>query len=252
MITGIMLTLNEKFFIRAAIENLSHLVDEILVMDGESTDGTLEYLKDQEGDGFRVIVNPQPVKAHYHPSWNEPVRWNTLIKEASNDWIVIMGADECYDDNTFFTKWVQKDDVIGIRMPRYNLASLSTYVGGTWYPDYQPRLFKRDAFGGIRWNTEDKLHGLPRTRMGKGGYPKYYTESSAHIIHYHDAIGPKVRDLGDKEIRDLPKDFQHPYAARKYLINNPETDLPKYDQSYVSPDPGNPFAHKKKVFGDKQ
>ncbi len=64
-------------------------VEEFIVCDMASTDGTLEYLQEQEGADFRILhsSNAEPAER-----WRE--RNAAAIRECSADWVLTMDADE--------------------------------------------------------------------------------------------------------------------------------------------------------------
>jgi len=134
-ITATIITFNEDANIREAIESVDW-VDEILVVDSESTDTTRELARQC---GARVINNPWP-------GFSKQKQF--AVDASTNDWIFSLDADErvspelndsiarlrAYDDN-------QLAD--GYRIARRAFYMGRWIRGGGWYPDYQLRLFNR-------------------------------------------------------------------------------------------------------------
>lgn len=221
-ITGIMLCLNEMFYIRASVLNALQHVDELLILDGESEDGTLEWLRrtERKNEKLRVLLKPQKDKRHYHPSWDQPKRWNRLIEEAAFDWIFVIGADECFCDQRDLHKIIKnKPNAHAFRFPRYALIDEYHYTPN-WYPDYQMRLFNRTSHHGIRYKDIPR-HCTPRTKMGKGASVPAIS-GRGYLVHYHHGFGPKIHKLSKSmKVEKLPEGFKHPKMARKFIIDQP-------------------------------
>src|SRR5436190_21520859 len=80
-ITATVITLNEEHNIADALESLAW-ADEILVVDSESTDRTVEIAR---GFTDRVFVRPWP---------GYSAQKNFAAEQAGNDWIFSLDADE--------------------------------------------------------------------------------------------------------------------------------------------------------------
>lgn len=130
------IALNEAKNIIDFIASHREIADEILVIDGGSSDGTTEIALAQ---GCRVINNPWPGYAK---------QWNLGINEANFNWILIADTDHrLTDELKSFLHEVRKgkkNDFDGFLIPR------RTYFFGKWaryggfYPDTPyPRLFKK-------------------------------------------------------------------------------------------------------------
>ncbi len=140
---------NEEAKIGDCLKSVT-FADEIIVVDNESTDKTVEIAKK-----YKAKVTSKPNNKMLN------INKNAGIAKAASDWILYLDADERV------TKELQNEikailnqdspDVAGYFIPRKNI------IFGRWieyagmYPDYQMRLFKR----------------------GKGKYPE---------IHVHEMI----------------------------------------------------------------
>lgn len=93
-------------------------VEEFIVCDMASTDGTREYLQEQEGVDFRVL----------HSSNVEPAeRWRrrnaAAIRECSADWVLAIDADEFPLSSSGDLREALADvDAHVLRIPRYNVV----------------------------------------------------------------------------------------------------------------------------------
>lgn len=81
-ITALIITFNEMGYIQACLDSIS-FVDEIVVVDSYSTDGTYEYLQD----------HPK-VKVIQHPFSNFTLQKTFALTQASNPWVLFLDADE--------------------------------------------------------------------------------------------------------------------------------------------------------------
>jgi len=161
-ITGTIITLNEEKNIAACVKSLQLVCDEIIVLDSQSNDKTIEIAKNL---GAKVIIQPYlgdgPQKAF-------------AANQATNDWILSIDADERIDEEL----------VAAIRKSNLNTSSTfdayfinrKTYIGNewvkVWYPDKIVRLYNRKSA-----NFESK-RGHAKVIYNNA------TQLGGHIIHY--------------------------------------------------------------------
>ena len=157
-----MITLNEESFIGNALENVKDYVDEIIIVDGGSTDNTVAIAKKL---GAKV----------YFSKWPNDFskQRNISLKYASKDWILVMDADEIYEKKLLENLQLYTNNNLNIDMfafPRKN------YIDGKLtdaYPDKQLRFFKNNKsilYEGI-------VHERP-VNFNMAAYP-----TNLHIIH---------------------------------------------------------------------
>ena len=171
-------SLNEEKNISDCINSAKLLTDEIILVDMESGDKTVEITKN-----LKVTVFSFP-KSDYV----EPAR-EFGIKKSKTDWILILDADER------MTKELAKEITESVeersgktesvktyyKIPRQNIfASIKTCLSagrwlkhGGWWPDYQIRLINKKYF--VSWPK--RIHSTPQIK-GNFGYLKN------PIIHY--------------------------------------------------------------------
>lgn len=135
MISVLIIVKNEADVIEGALRS-AEFADEVVLVDGGSTDQTLEIAKkfknvrvsNFEGDG-----------------WDK--RRNYALNEAKGDWVFYLDADERITDSL-------KEEVLLViagnsyeayKMPRKNFMLGRWLMYGGWYPDHQTRLIKRSA-----------------------------------------------------------------------------------------------------------
>ena len=174
-ITATVITFNEEHNIAAALESLSW-ADEIIVVDSESTDHTVE-IAHRFTD--RVFVRPWP---------GYSAQKNFAAEQASGDWIFSLDADERVSEEL-------KREIEQIRRGAQPTAAAfemprSTFYLGRWIkhsgwrPDYKRRLYRRDR---ARWRG-DYVH---ETLDVNGEVQKL----TGNILHY------TVRDASEHHLR---------------------------------------------------
>lgn len=82
VLSGIVLTWNEEKHIRECLASMRGFVDELVVFDSGSTDGTVEYA---QAAGARVVARQFD---------NYAAQRNAAMEAATGDWIFFMDADE--------------------------------------------------------------------------------------------------------------------------------------------------------------
>jgi glycosyltransferase involved in cell wall biosynthesis len=86
-ITALIITYNEMGYIEKCIASIS-FADEIIVVDSYSTDGTYEYL-----------LNHPKVRVIQNPFKNFTAQKAFTLKQATNDWVLFLDADEIVPEN---------------------------------------------------------------------------------------------------------------------------------------------------------
>lgn len=166
-ISAVVNTYNEEKNIRRCLTSLAW-ADELIVVDMGSTDETRTIAK---ACGARVIDHP-------YVGYVEPAR-NVGIAAAKGSWIVLLDADEVLPPTlaSYLQKTLPSTAAQYLRIARQNQI-FGTWIRHTgWWPDYQIRVFQKDA---VTWS--EKLHGIPMTR-GTGTDVEASEELS--IIHHH-------------------------------------------------------------------
>jgi glycosyltransferase involved in cell wall biosynthesis len=130
---------NEEERLRACLESVAW-ADEIVVVDGESTDKTVALAREFTD---RVWVRPWPGFA---------AQKNFALEQASGDWVLALDADErVTPDLHARIARIVADDAAGrpvadgYALPRKNIFWGRWVRHGGLYPDYQLRLFRRRA-----------------------------------------------------------------------------------------------------------
>jgi glycosyltransferase involved in cell wall biosynthesis len=158
MISTIFLTRNSEKFIEGAIKSAQDLDGEIIVIDDNSTDKTIE------------IAKKLGAKAYIHSLDQDFAQQRDFGRtKAKGEWIFYIDFDErITEDLSLEIKNVIQSPLFNAyAVPRKNIILGRPMIHGGWYPDYVERLFKKDMLK--KWNG--KLHERP-VFEGKLGYLK--------------------------------------------------------------------------------
>lgn len=137
-----LITSNEQHNLPRVLRSVEGIADEVVAVDCGSQDGTQEIAR---GHGAKVVTRP----------WtNFAEQKNAAAEAASNDWILSLDADEEISPELreSLLAWKKNEPKFSV----YELSRRARYLGAWikhsgWYPDYQQRLYRRDAakFQGI-------------------------------------------------------------------------------------------------------
>jgi glycosyltransferase involved in cell wall biosynthesis len=135
---------NEEVRLGLALESV-RFADEIIVLDSGSSDGTVD------------LARRYTDKVFVAADWKGfGVQKNRALSHANGDWVLSIDADEQVSDD------LRSEILAAIVAPVadvYEIPRRSSYCGrqirhSGWWPDYNPRLFRR---GTIRF-SDDKVH----------------------------------------------------------------------------------------------
>ncbi|HKW57835.1 MAG TPA: glycosyltransferase family 2 protein [Candidatus Acidoferrum sp.] len=137
-----LIALNEEHNLPRALASLKGIADEVVVVDSGSTDAT------------RTIARQQGA-ALFEREWtNYSEQKNFAASRATQEWILSLDADEELSSalQTALLEWKKREPEFSV----YEMARRTWYLGAWinhsgWYPDFQRRLYRRDAaqFTGI-------------------------------------------------------------------------------------------------------
>lgn len=141
-LSACLITLNEEHNLARALDSLKGIADEIVVVDCGSQDRTLEIAREY---GAKII----------NKEWKDfAEQKNLAAAAASHEWILSLDADEelTAELRNSLKAWKEKEPGNVV----YELARRAWYLGdwikhSGWYPDFQRRVYRRDAahFAGI-------------------------------------------------------------------------------------------------------
>ncbi|MGI9342365.1 MAG: glycosyltransferase family 2 protein [Gammaproteobacteria bacterium] len=172
-ISGCIISFNEEAKLEDCLQSLAPVVDEIVIVDSLSTDGTVEIAR-----RYTDKVYDQKFLGHIEQK-------NLAVSKASHDWILSLDCDERLDDELTAAILRVKDSLDN--HGAYRMARKTFYVyrwlNHCWYPDRKVRLFNRNLakWGGTNPHDviiidENVVHDLP------GDIQHYSFDSiSAHV-----------------------------------------------------------------------
>src|SRR6266496_1748942 len=190
-ITATIITFNEADNIAAACESVAW-ADEIVVVDSESTDATLQIAAQC---GARVITHKWPGFA---------AQKQYAVEQASHEWVFSLDADERVSDKlrssiTSLQSSSDRELADAYLMPRRSYYQGRWIRGGGWYPDRQLRLFRK-THG--RWNDRHihesvKMNSTSRVGTLAGDILHYTGRDAAY---HHTMIGERYAPLAARQM----------------------------------------------------
>ena len=133
-ITAALIVKNEIKYIRQCLESLDW-VDEIVVLDGYSTDGTLDIIREYDVKLFQKRFEGFPKEREY------------LLTKASNDWVFMVDADMVIpkelrlEIERSLTEDISRYSAFTFRFLNIYLGKYIRHCG--WYDPNNPRLFNK-------------------------------------------------------------------------------------------------------------
>ncbi|HKP18459.1 MAG TPA: glycosyltransferase [Gaiellaceae bacterium] len=148
-IGAVVLARNEEQAIGPALASLAGWVDEIVVLDDGSTDGTARVSR--EAGALVVAVEHTP---HFQ------ARRNLGLLHTSAEWIFVLDADERVPARLaeVLLALVREDSHAfdAVAIPFKNLFCGTWITNPVWYPNYHPRLLRRGSF-----RFQEAVHSHP-------------------------------------------------------------------------------------------
>lgn len=222
-LSACLLSLNEDRWIDICIESMLPYVDEIICIDGGSTDNTINILKKYKKVKYYVIKqSPQRYK-----EYSEGERRNIINDLASGEWIIHMDCDELFEDSVwnYLNEWLSDDEVIG-----YGFHRINYYYNFDYHkPIDQPpdggeiRIYRNSKE--INWskNNEHNLLYFRGKRLRSYGDP--IIKKTYHLVQHLHRVGmrgyPPEHDRRDTKSRIITKDFvDDPTKGFKRTVDN--------------------------------
>lgn len=193
-ISVVLAVLDEEGNLTGCLRSVKNLADEIVIVDGGSTDNTLDIAR---RFGARIIRTNNPPVFH--------INKNKAIDAASGDWILQLDADELVTEE--LGKEIRKATVFGSDINGYWIPRRNFFLGrflkkGGQYPDYTLRLYKK----GLGRLPARDVHEQASVE-GKAGYLKHdllhlrdknFSEYLERFNRYTDLLASQLKETGVK------------------------------------------------------
>ncbi|MGB2627413.1 MAG: glycosyltransferase family 2 protein [Candidatus Acidiferrum sp.] len=202
---------NEEHNLARLLRSVQSIADEIVVVDGGSTDGTVGIAQ-----GFGCKLFQRPFSSHADQK-------NFAASVASNTWIFLLDADEELSAELAksVSRWKQDSPQFAV----YEMARLTWYLGAwirhsRWYPDWQRRIYDREkaSFSGaihsaLRYDGKiGRLHGnLLHFTI------RNFAEHEAKLERYTTAIAQEMFDQGRRRWRSAML-FATPWSWIRHFV----------------------------------
>jgi glycosyltransferase involved in cell wall biosynthesis len=211
-LSACLITWNEEHNLSRALRSVQGVADEIVVVDCGSKDRTQEIAREY---GAKIVTR----------AWtNYAEQKNIAAALASHDWILSLDADEELSPELreALLAWKEKAPAFAV----YELARRAWYLGAWirhsgWYPDYQRRLYRRDAarFSGI---IHESLQVEGRPGRLDGDLLHYtvrsFAEHEEKVERYATLAAQQMRAAGKRSWR-APMWFATPWSwFRNFLL----------------------------------
>lgn len=202
---------NEEKNLHYPLDSAIDFVDEVVIVDGGSTDKTIELAKSY-GKKVRIINSDNPVMFH--------INKQKAIEAAKGDWILQLDADEEISEelkneiqNVITFKRSNVETNVAYNIPRKNWFLTGFLMKGGQYPDYTIRLYKN---GSAKFPCKDVHENVEIT--GEIGYLKN------PLLHYADPDFSRYLLRWDRyttaEVERMPKETKLNFF--NYIIWKPK------------------------------
>jgi glycosyltransferase involved in cell wall biosynthesis len=186
---------NEQENLSRVLRSVQGIADEIIVVDGGSSDCTPEIAREY---GARVVVRPFT---------NHADQKNFAASLASQDWIFLLDADEELSDELKESVRLWKANEP--RFAVYEMPRLTWYLGAwirhsRWYPDWQRRIYRRNQahFDGAIHSALRYHRKIGRLRGNLLHYTiRTFAEHQAKVDKYTSTIAREMFDQGKRRWR---------------------------------------------------
>ena len=215
-ISGVIITYNEEKCIARCIESMQGIVDEVVILDSNSTDRTIEI-----AESLGAKVWRQPFKDFVNQK-------NDAINLAENNIILSLDADEAISDELFNSikelKTKEKLEFDGYRIKRLNRFFGKWIKHTSIYPDRKMRLFDRTKgkFEGSIVHEEFELVAGSRIGYIEGDILHWLsTNFDKHVdtTNKYSSLSAKAYNLKGRKVTLLGLIF-HPFwqFTRSYIF----------------------------------
>ncbi|GKU80702.1 glycosyltransferase [Niallia sp. NCCP-28] len=189
--------LNEEFFLPLYLESVSEFADEVVILDGGSTDKSLEIIRDYQQKMNIVLFEKKQNGLPYTDDWNESAARNFLLDQAKGKWIAAIDADEIFDDRirTILPGLMKKRNINILEFPFIDFwkdpwTIRTNVINDAHWSNSKIRIWRNHI--GIRYQEQKHHCGLELNGRSIFDYPRHYVKEVT-LHHYHYALGKGIK-----------------------------------------------------------
>lgn len=221
------LTLNSEKTLEKCLKSVRHF-DDIIILDGNSTDGTIELAKKY---GARIFSQTDAQEKEQKIADFSAVR-NKGITHARHEWFLFIDSDEYLSEEaaTEIQKIIeagQKNNFFIFKLPRKYIVEGRLIGRSSMYPNYQMRFFYIPATQGFVKKIHERICIKPGYPVGTLENPEYVPMEDIAFLKnkWHDYSKIQIAARGITP-RMFPAFFLNNFSTfLKYII--------KYFLTYV-------------------
>jgi glycosyltransferase involved in cell wall biosynthesis len=211
-LSAVINTKNAASTLKSCLYSIEDLADEIVVVDMHSSDDTVSIARQFTDHIFQ----------HKDLGYADPAR-NFAISQASHDWIFVIDADEVVSKQLqqYLLQLLQSSDKADVyQIARKNIIFKKWIKGAGWWPDYQPRLFKK---GCVQWQVgvhrypsmSGKIQQLPaREDLGLIHHNYQSVEDFIKRLNRYTSLQAKERSESGEQVTNLTQVLQAEFVKR--------------------------------------
>ncbi|WP_106496392.1 tetratricopeptide repeat-containing glycosyltransferase family 2 protein [Lentibacillus sp. Marseille-P4043] len=215
-----MIVKNEKKVIERCLSSITHLVDEVVVVDTGSTDNTKE------------LVSKYTSKI-YDFEWVDDfsIARNYAASKASGEWILVLDADE-YVDEENFKQFIHEIKINNNQYDSYyaKILNFAGNFGETLIQNFHDRIYKNN--GKIKYYR--KIHEQFKNKTGE---PLKSKNSSLLIFHsgyLKNIVTEKQKNNRNKELIDMEMNSGSKNAFDYFNLGNEYSSIREYEKALDS------------------
>ncbi len=192
LISAVIPTLNEERNLPFLLGTLGWC-HEVVIVDQGSEDRTVEIARES---GARIVAT------EWQPAFDACRAIG--IENASGEWILTLDADEMIPRSLAeqLQRWSRDPAVDIVTIPRLNYF-MGPYTAGGFWPDPQPRFFRRDSL-----YIQAEVHSVYRAASDRQVSLPHRKDNAIHHFPYRGAgsLLSKLNTYTDLEVRKAPPD----------------------------------------------
>ncbi len=255
---------NEERHIGGLLQNVFNTFDELVIVDGGSSDGTIKIIKEFKSkydhtNKIKLFIRPQR-GLRYTEGWNQSEQRNFALTQCTQQWCFMMDADERLDKSfkEELKAILASERTIAYALPKYHYwESLARIrIDNIWFPNYGYRIWKNNL--GIKYEAKNR-HCQPMIPRYPNVLPHRKHEDSGpfllhpihHFHHYKLESNQGTYRANDKDVKtllDLRRGMKTRKVPQYFDLEELYTSEPNASYSKLTVEPLEPV---KNLYGKK-